>query len=119
MSAFKKLATIDPIPRDVTLYRGVDFRAEPPKSGQIFWKAFTSTSLKIEVAKRFTGSRGTILEFQRPNSNLAARVRKLSNYYEEDEVLISPFVMFKFDSASGDRLYFSIPKDELKKRQAQ
>src|SRR6218665_1784200 len=96
VSALRKLTEIDPIPPGATLYRGLNFKAEPPRARQIFWKAFTSTSLDIKVAEGFAGPDGTILEFQPPASRRAARIRKLSNYYEEDEVLLLPFEAFHF-----------------------
>lgn len=108
VSALRKLTEIDPIPPGATLYRGINFKAEPPKAERIFWKAFTSTSLDQKVAEEtFGGSSGTILEFQPPASRRGARIRKLSNYYTEDEVLLLPFEEFHFLSAKDQTLYFS------------
>lgn len=96
ISALQKLSKIYPIQPGLTLYRGISFKASPPTSKTIVWKALTSTSLNIEVAKRFTGKNGMILKFKPPSSSYAARVGILTRYIEEDEVILFPLRRFDF-----------------------
>ena len=93
MSALRKLSKIDPVPPGYTLYRGINFKATPPTSKRIVWKALTSTSLNIAVAKQFAGKNGMIFRFKPPSSRFAAKVSKLSRY-NQDEVLLFPFEAF-------------------------
>lgn len=96
ISALQKLSKIYPIQPGLTLYRGISFKASPPTSKTIVWKALTSTSLNIEVAKKFTGKNGMILKFKPPSSSYAARVGILTRYIEEDEVILFPLRRFDF-----------------------
>ena len=95
MSALRKLSKIDPIPAGLTLYRGINFKASPPTSKHIVWKAFTSTSLNLEIAKAFAGHNGMIFKFKPPSSRFAAKVSKLSRNHQ-DEVILFPFEAFDF-----------------------
>jgi hypothetical protein len=60
------------------------------------WSAFTSTSLDINVAKRFAKSNGTIFEIEldRYVPHPHASISHISYYPGEKEVLILPFFSF-------------------------
>lgn len=112
MSALKKLAGIYPLPPGTTVYRGIKVKANsPPTGSRLFWKAFTSTSLNYEIAKEYAGEDGTILEFQLPDSRYAAKVDKLSNFPQE-EVLLLPFEAFDFVKADNKGIHFKTSKTQ-------
>ena len=109
MSALVKLAKENPLPQGQSLYRGIREKPGPLTVNQIFWKSFTSTSLKYEVAKEFAGRDGVVLEFQPPHSRYAARVGKLSPFPEE-EVILLPFEAF--DVLNGKSFQFKTSKTQ-------
>lgn len=112
MSALGKLAKIEPLPTNATLYRGISFRPETPRARRIFWKAFTSTSLDFQTANYFAGPYGTILVFQPPASRHAAQIWKLSKFSMEKEVILLPFEAFDFWYANDRELYFNISETQ-------
>lgn len=91
VSAIRKLAHMDPVPPGTILYRGVSFRPVNPTPKRIFWKTFTSTSLSYEISKGFAGANGILMTFQMPPTRFAGRVRKLSYFPDENEVILLPF----------------------------
>ena len=82
------LATTYPVHR--TLYRGVGLPLKPFRSDNFFLSAFSSTSMKLEIAKGFADS---IITFQ--SCSYGADISRLSAYPEEEEVLILPFEQFR------------------------
>lgn len=106
VSAIRKLAKIDPIPRGTTLYRGISFRPERPNARRLFWKAASSASLNFQTARGFAGSNGVIFRFQPPASRYAAQVRKLSFYSSEDEVILLPFEVFDLVATNAREFCF-------------
>lgn len=112
LSSLRKLAKLEPIPLDTTLYRGIRFRLEPPKATRIFWMAFTSTSLDFQTANSFAGANGTILQFRPPASRHAAQIWNLSKFPQEKEVILLPFAAFDFQDADGREFYFSISETQ-------
>lgn len=51
-SALNKLARLEPLHPETTLYRGLHSRLEAPPVGHIFCKSFTSTTQDIEIATK-------------------------------------------------------------------
>lgn len=109
-SAVKKLAAIEPVPIDASLYRGMRVTCSPPNAKRIFWKTFTSTSLNKDVASFFGES--TFNEFKTPATIFGARIKNLSAISFEEEVLIPPFEVFDFLKADGQMFYFSASKQQ-------
>jgi hypothetical protein len=115
MSAIQKMTKIDPIPPERALYRGIKFTAERPNAERIFLKAFSSTSLDLKVAQEFAEPKGMILEFQPPHSRYAARVRKLSLLFYEEEVILPPFIAFDVLNVDGSNSDFKFKTSEVQK----
>ena len=108
-SGLKKLAQFDPI-HDATLYLGIRFKAESPICRRIFWKAFTSTSLNVTIARGFAGLNGTVLEFRPPASSVAGKVGMLTNFPQQKEVILLPFEEFDVVQDVDQGFYFKSTK---------
>ncbi len=81
-------------PKNAILYRGIPIKIEEKQN---FWVAFSSSSLRKEIAKNFTQGKGTIFKiklhdkFPHPHAYLVT----ISQFNREYEVLLLPFFRFK------------------------
>lgn len=103
-SAIKKLNDMRKIPTGTVVYRGMEEAFANPSAKSLYFKQFTSTSKNCSTCRKFAGPNGTLLIFNLTTNVMAAYVKELSFYPEEDEILFSPFVALDFVS----RTYSSI-----------
>lgn len=77
------------------VYRGMGFKCTAKVGQQIRFGSFTSTTGNLEVANGFRTEDGTMFHIK---TRLGACIKDISEYPDEDEVLIPPFEKFKVDS---------------------
>ena len=100
------------VPNGIVVFRGISLPAPNNwKVGSRFYFAeFVSTSLRIDVAKRFAEG-GIILAITIKNNGTEGRnnycryVGDISEYKEEDEVLITAFCIFTIKKIQG-KIYY-------------
>ena len=102
-NAINKLARIRPLPSNTTLYRGLDKNFTINATGRFYFPTFSSTSLNTNVAWRFGNE--TIMQFLPNVPKMAARLKGLVKYEDEEEVLLSPFEAFEMINKTGSTIY--------------
>ena len=106
VSACVKLAKNDPVKQK--LYRGTDCHLESLGSTAFFWPQFSSSSLKEAEALKFANS--TVLEFS--SCRYGAKIKQLSAFPNEEEVLILPFEAFVNTQIKSPKMYFTSCDDQ-------
>lgn len=99
-SAVKKISHNNPLPKEITLYRGLNKRFLINTTERFYFTQFLSTSLSKEDAARF-GSK-TSLIFIIPK--LAANLNALTQEGEQ-VVLLTPFEAFEVVRRTEDTVY--------------
>ena len=83
-----------------------------------FWKAFTSTSLNLEQAEKFTEKNvsGIIFEIKLSDINPHPFLELLgdwSKYYKENEVLLWPNFAFRYVRSRKEKWYDYVELDTI------
>lgn len=87
------------------MYRGLrGTKVNFPDRG--FWKAFTSCTLNLNIAKEFAGEDGVIVEirFQPPVEHMYIKVpnNKQFSFFDESEVILFPFFNYLVLQKKGE-----------------